>query len=168
MRTCVKYGPIALAEPENFEARENLQWAAPWAINGLVRAGRTSGWTLHGMQHPMGAFHDIIHGQGLAILMPRWMRYILGKGNTIEKFAQYGVNVFGIDANQDKKAIAEQAIEATEDFFFNKLGIPSTLSAIGMDDSNFDAMAEMAAKGGFMMYVPLTKEEIIEIYKQSL
>ena len=168
MRTCVKYGPIALAEPDNYEARANLQWAAPWAINGLVRAGRTSGWTLHGLQHPMGAYHDIIHGQGLAILMPHWMRYILGKANTVEKFAQYGVNVFGLDANLDKNVLAEKAIEATEDFFFNKLGIPRTLSEIGMDDSNFDAMAEMAAAGGKMMYVPLSKEDVIAIYKAAL
>ncbi len=168
MRTCVKYGPIALADPKNFEARQNLQWAAPWAINGLVRAGRTSGWTLHGMQHPMGAYHDIIHGQGLAILMPRWMKYILGKGNTVEKFAQYGVNVFGIDANLPQQEIAEKAIDATADFFFNKLQIPSTLSAIGMTDEHFEEMAADAARGSFMFYVPLTKEEIIEIYKQCL
>ena len=167
MRTCVKYGPVALADPQNFEARQNLQWAAPWAINGLVGAGRTSGWTLHGLQHPMGAFHDIIHGQGLAILMPRWMRYVLSE-ETVDVFAKYGVGVFGIDASLDKHEIANKAIEATEDFFFNKLQIPSTLSAIGMTDEHFEEMAEMAANGGRMMFVPLTKEDIIKIYKASL
>jgi len=168
MRTCVKYGPIALAEPENFEARQNLQWAAPWSINGLSTAGRTSGATLHPMQHPMGAYHDIIHGQGLAILMPRWMKYILGKANTVERFAQMGVNVFGIDANLPKEEIAEKTIDAVADFYFNKLQIPSTLSAIGMTDEHFDEMAEQAAKAGPRMYVPLTKEDIIAIYKMSL
>ena len=169
MKTCVKYGAIALADPTNFEARLNLQWAAPWSINGLSSAGRTSGPTLHGLQHPMGAFHDIIHGQGLAIIMPRWMRYILDTNeDTVNAIAKLGTNVFGVDASLSKHEQAEKAIEAVEDFFFNQLQIPTTLSAIGMDDSHFDEMAEMAARGARMMFVPLTKEQIVDIYRASL
>jgi alcohol dehydrogenase YqhD (iron-dependent ADH family) len=166
MKTVAKYTPIALAEPENFEARANLMWAAPWAINGLLSGGRMSGWTLHGLQHPIGAYHDIIHGQGLAILMPHWMRHILSD-KTVDRFVRYGVNVFGIDPSLDKYEIANKAIEATEDLFFNKMGIPRTLSEIGVTDEHFDDMATQAtARGG--MYVPLTKEEVIEIYKAAL
>lgn len=126
-----------------------------------------SGWTLHGLQHPIGAYYDIIHGQGLAILMPHWMRFILSD-KTIDKFVEYGVNVFGIDANLPKKEIAEKAIEATEDFFFNKLEIPRTLSEIGVDDKHFEDMAEQAVQGKNGMYVPLEKEDIIKIYKAAL
>lgn len=167
MRTCVKYGPIALKEPENFEARANLLWAAPWAINGLVRGGRMSGWTLHGLQHPIGAYYDIIHGQGLAILMPHWMRYILND-STVDRFVKYGVNVFGIDPTLPKYDIANKAIEATEDFFFNKLEIPRTLSEIGVDDKHFGDMADQAVERKNDMYVPLSKDDIINIYKAAL
>ena len=167
MKTVAKYAPIALKEPENFEARANLMWAAPWAINGLLSGGRMSGWTLHGLQHPMGAYHDIIHGQGLAILMPHWMRHILSDA-TVDRFVRYGVNVFGIDPSLDKYEIANKAIEATEDLFFNKMEIPRTLSAIGMTDEYFDEMATQATARPMGMYVPLTKEEVIEIYKAAL
>jgi len=166
MKVVAKYTPIALAEPDNFEARANLMWAAPWAINGLLSGGRMSGWTLHNLQHPIGAFHDIIHGEGLAILMPHWMRYILSD-KTVDRFVRYGVNVFGIDANLPKMEIANKAIEATEDLFFNKMGIPRKLSDIGVDDSNFDAMAIQATERGGM-YVELTKEDVINIYKAAL
>ena len=167
LRTCVKYGPRALEEPENFEVRANLQWAAPWAINGLLSGGRMSGWTLHGLQHPIGAYHDIVHGEGLAILMPHWMRYILGKGNTIDKFARYGVNVFGIDKNLPKEEIAKKSIEATENFFFNELKIPRTLSEIGVTEEHFDDMAAQAtARPG--MYIPLTAEDVKNIYKAAM
>jgi alcohol dehydrogenase class IV len=47
------------------------------------------------------------------------------------------------------------------------MGIPRTLSEIGVTEEHFDDMATQAtARGG--MYVPLTKEEVIEIYKAAL
>lgn len=167
LRTCVKYGKLAMDEPENEEARANLMWASPWAINGLISCGRKEGWTLHGLQHPIGGWYDIIHGEGLAILTPHWFRKILSE-KTVDKFVQYGVNVFGIDASLDKFEIANKAIEATEDFLFNQMRIPRTLSEIGVDDKHLDDMAEVAAPGLTRAYVPLTKEEIIEMYKAAL
>jgi len=125
-----------------------------------------SGWTLHGLQHPMGAFHDIVHGEGLAVLMPHWFRYILSD-NTVDRFVRYGVNVFGIDASLPKFDIANKAIEKTEEFLFDKLGIPRTLSELGVTEEHFDEMAEQAiAMGG--MYVPLTKEDVINIFKKAM
>ena len=46
--------------------------------------------------------------------------------------------------------------------------IPRTLSEIGMTDEYFDEMAEMATARSRGMYVPLTKEEVIEIYRAAL
>jgi len=167
LRTCVKYGPVACEDPTNEEARANLMWCAPWAINGLISCGRNEGWSLHGMQHPIGAWYDITHGEGLAILMPHWMRRCLND-ETLFKFVQYGVNVFGIDPNLDPYDIANKAIECTEDFMFNKLGIPRTLSEIGVDDKHFDEMAADAAMGLAHGFVPLTKEDVVELYKKAL
>ena len=167
LRTCVKYGPIAVNDPENEEARSNLMWASPWAINGLIGCGRNEGWSMHPMEHPIHGWYNIIHGEGLAILTPHWMRRVLNE-DTLFKFVQYGVNVFGIDPNLDPHEIAEKAIEATEDFLFNKLGCPRTLSEIGVDDKHFDVIADDAAKGLSRAFVPLTKEDVIEIYRKAL
>ena len=30
LKTVVKYAPVALAEPENYEARANLMWCSSW------------------------------------------------------------------------------------------------------------------------------------------
>jgi len=167
LRTCVKYGPIAYEDPENAEARANLMWCSPWAINGLISCGRNEGWTLHGLQHPIGGWYDIVHGEGLAILTPHWFKKILSE-KTVDKFVAYGVNVFGIDPTLDKFEIANKAIEATEDFLFNKLHIPRTLSELGVDDKHLEDMAAVAAPGLARAYVPLTKEEVIEMYKAAL
>ena len=167
LRTCVKYGPIAVEDPTNEEARANLMWASPWAINGLIGCGRNEGWSLHPIQHPIGAWYDNTHGDGLAIIMPHWMRRVLNE-DTLFKFVQYGVNVFGIDPALDPHEIAEKAIACTEDFLFNKLGIPRTLSEIGVDDKHLDEIAESAARGLARGFVPLTKEDVLEILKKAL
>ena len=36
LRTMIKNGPAALAQPDNYEARANLMWAGTHAINGVV------------------------------------------------------------------------------------------------------------------------------------
>ena len=35
LETCIKYCPIALKDPKNYEARANLMWASSMALNGL-------------------------------------------------------------------------------------------------------------------------------------
>jgi butanol dehydrogenase len=167
LRTCVKYGRVAMDEPTNFEARANLMWASPWAINGMIGGGRQSGWTLHGLQHPIGAYYDNTHGDGLAILMPHWFRKILSE-DTVDMFVKYGVNVFGIDKTLPKMEIAKKAIEATEDFLFNQMEIPRTLSAIGVDDKHIEDMAAQAAPGMAHSFVPLSYDDCVAIYKAAL
>ena len=46
LRTVIKYAPVAIAEPENYEARANLMWASSWAINGFIACGMTGAATL--------------------------------------------------------------------------------------------------------------------------
>ena len=49
-----------------------------------------------GIEHALSAYYDITHGEGLAIITPRWMKHILNE-KTIDRFVKYGINVFGID-----------------------------------------------------------------------
>ena len=39
MKTVIKYAPIAMKEPDNYEARANLMWASSWAMNGFMSSG---------------------------------------------------------------------------------------------------------------------------------
>ena len=169
MKTVIKYTPVALAEPDNYEARANLMWASSWAINGFVNGGKRHAWSCHPMEHELSAFYDITHGLGLAILTPRWMAYTLGE-KTIGKFVQYGVNVFGIDPTLPQMEIAQQGIERLKAFFFETLGLQSTLTEIGIDDTHFGLMAEKAAELGATKYAfqPLAAEDIEKIYRMCL
>ena len=96
------------------------------------------------------------------------MRYVLDV-TTAHRFYQYGVNVFGIDPSLPEMEVAEKSIEMTADFLFGKLGLASTLTEIGIDDSNFDIMAEKACGGGILQgYKPLNREDIRKILTMCL
>lgn len=169
MKTVVKYGPVAMAEPENYEARANLMWASSWAINGFIRGGKRHAWSCHPMEHELSAFYDITHGLGLAILTPRWMEYVLNE-KTAGRFCQFGVNVFGIDADLPEMEVAKISIEKLKDFFFETLGLERTLTEIGIDDARFSEMAEKAARLGATKhgFWPLSAEDIEKIFRKCL
>lgn len=168
LKTMIKYGPIALAHPDDYDARANLMWAASHAINGLVAAGSQPAWCVHPMEHELSAFYDITHGQGLAILTPVWMEFVLKKDpSTAENFAVYGRNVWGI-ADDDDESAAKKAIEATRTFLFETMELPAYLRAVGIDsDEHFEIMAEKAAEGCVGCFVPLTKDDIVEIFRSA-
>lgn len=120
------------------------------------------------MEHELSAFYDITHGLGLAILTPRWMEYTLDE-TTVSKFYQFGCNVFGLDKNMEPMAVAKKSIKMLSDFFFNTLGLQSTLTEIGIDESKFNIMAKKACKGGTINgFKPLSPEDVVKIYKMCL
>jgi hypothetical protein len=80
--------------------------------------------------------YDITHGLGLAILTPRWMEYTMDE-TTAFKFYQFGVNAFGIEATLSQMDVAKKSIELVSEFLFKTLGLKSTFTEIGIDDTNF-------------------------------
>lgn len=169
MKTIIKYAPIAMEHPDNYEARANLMWSSTWAINGLVAGGKQQAWSCHPMEHELSAFYDITHGLGLAILTPRWLQYCLDE-TTVSKYVQFGINVFGIDHTLPEMEIAKKGIELLSDFFVNTLTLKSSFSEIGIDDKNFTVMAEKAARLGGLEYAfkALNSEDVENIFKMCL
>ena len=165
LKTIVKYAPIALREPDNYEARANLMWTSSWAINGFINGGKRKAWSCHPMEHELSAVYDITHGLGLAILTPRWMEYCLDDTN-VDKYVQYGVNVFGIDASQDKMTIARESIRRTEEFLFDTLGLERTFGAVGIKREDYAMMAQKACRyGDIQGFKTLTPEDVVRIFE---
>ena len=169
LKTCIKYGPIALEKPDDYEARANLMWASSHAINGLISKGKADAWSVHSMEHQLSAYYDITHGDGLAILTPAWMRHVLSDA-TLDRFVKYGVNVWGLNPALPKREIAEKAIDLTQDFFVNKMHIPATLREVGIDESKLEIMAQKASTKALQTaaFVPLYPEDVVAIYKSCL
>ena len=167
LKTCINYGEKAMDEPTNYEARSNLMWTSSLAINGLLSYGKVAEWSVHAMEHELSAFYDITHGVGLAILTPHWMEYALND-NTVDKFVEYGVNVWGLEPSSDRYETAHNAIEKTRKYF-SKLGIPSTLREIGIGEEKLEKMAKQATlRGNLGNFKPLTAQDVLNIYTASL
>ena len=166
LKTCIHYGPIAYNEPENYEARANLMWAACLAIDGVTWRGNEVMSSCHIIEHQLSAYYDVTHGVGLAILTPRWMKYILNE-QTVYKFVEYGVNVWGIETNKDKFEIAEEAIKKTEELFAS-MNIPSSLTELGIGEENLEIMAKKGSKGLENAFYPLYEKDVLEILKMCL
>ena len=159
----------ALAKPDDYTARAELMLDCTYGCNGIYSLGNSpSGWPCHGIEHALSAYYDITHGEGLAIITPRWMKHILNE-KSVGRFVKYGVNVFGIDPNLDKFEIAEKAIQATYDFF-ESIGIPMHLKDVGIDDSRIEEMAHHIAvnEGLENAWIPLKEEDLVSILKASL
>lgn len=124
LRTVIENAPIALEEPDNYDARANLMWAGSLSHNGLMAAGNPNNgdWACHQMEHELSAEYDVAHGAGLAAIWGSWARYTLGVAP--ERFAKLGEGVFGIND-------PERTIEAVESFF-KAINMPVSLGELGL------------------------------------
>lgn len=165
MRAVVKWAPVALAEPENYEARANLMWASSLALNTILDAGTVHACPCHFMEHELSAYYDITHGHGLAILTPRWLEYILNE-QTAPAIYRLGTAVFGVEEGLAPEEGARKAIECVSDFAFDVLGLESTLSHFGIDDKHFEDMARHACAGGEIPGLrSLSVDDVVNIFK---
>lgn len=169
LRSLMTNGRKCLENPEDYTARAEMMLACTYGCNGILALGNSySGWPCHGIEHALSAYYDITHGEGLAIITPRWMRHILSE-RTMDRFVKYGINVFGIDQTLPKQEIAGKAIDATYEFF-ESINIPMHLREVGIDESRIDEMAHHIAvnEGLDKAYAPLTEQDIKEILLESL
>ena len=166
LRTCIHYCPIAIEKPDDYSARANLMWASTLALNGLTGAGKGQTWSCHPIEHELSAYYDITHGTGLAILTPRWMRYILSD-KTLSKFVDYGVNVFALNPDEDPYKIANKAIDLTEEFF-KKIGIPMHLKELGIGTEKFDEISQKLDGKFSDAYVPMNPQDVKKILEMCL
>ena len=169
-KSAIKNLPIALAEPDNYSARANLMSISSIACSGIPSYGKQgTGWPCHAMEHELSAFYDITHGVGLAILTPRWMRFILKKDPSCAwRFVRFAKNVWGLEGDDDME-LALAGIDKL-DAFFRESGIPMTLTELGIGTENFEKMAAQANRCDCLKdaFVPLTNGDIVEIFKACL
>ncbi|MCC8113131.1 MAG: iron-containing alcohol dehydrogenase [Bacteroidales bacterium] len=172
MKTLMLWGPVALAKPDDYEARAEIMLAAAFACNGITNLGAgQSGWPMHGIEHALSAYYDITHGEGLAIITPRWMKFILCD-RTVERFVEYGTQVLGISSELSAYEIANRAIAMTYDFFRDTMHMPMTLREVGIDGSRLDEIAKHIADNEGLdnpnNFYPLTEADIRQILQDCL
>ncbi len=171
IQTAMEWGPKAVADGSDIEARSQVQWASIVALNGWAQVGTLSPFPVHMIEHVLSAHHDIAHGAGLAILNPAWMRF--AARTRPAKFVQFAGRVFGIAAAhlEDQEA-AGAGIDAFESFL-KAIGCPTRLSEVGIGEELFERYAEDTvrithdARGRLPGRPALGKEEIVDILRTA-
>ncbi len=164
LQTCIHYTPIAIKEPDNYEARANLMWAGTIALNGLLSTGKETDWAAHGIEHQLSAMYDMTHGLGLALLIPHWMEYVLNE-NTAGKLAEYARNVWSVKDDDDFTA-ARRGIQLTRDFF-QAIGLTGTLKDQGVTAESLPLMAEKAAARPLGSFKKLDVQDVLNILQAA-
>ncbi|SQA99441.1 Alcohol dehydrogenase YqhD [Cedecea neteri] len=134
--TLIEDGPKALKDPENYDVRANVMWAATMALNGLIGAGVPQDWATHMLGHELTAMHGLDHAQTLAVVLPSLMNEKRHEKHA--KLLQYAERVWNITSGSEEERI-DAAIEATRNFF-EKMGTSTRLSAYGLDGSSIPAL----------------------------
>ncbi|MDD3172353.1 MAG: iron-containing alcohol dehydrogenase [Herbinix sp.] len=169
LKTIMKNALKVYSTSQNYDAWCQVGFGGTIAHNDLLGLGREQDWACHGMEHELSAIYDVAHGAGLAVLTPAWMQYVY-KDN-INMFVQFAVNVMGVDVcYRDPDAIVLEGIECLRKFF-KQMGLPSTLSELGIDESKLEVMAKKATGIAYGSENPLGGlkklywQDVLEIYK---
>ena len=165
MRSVVHASRIANENPQDYEARSNLMWAATWALNTLVSRGKSTDWMVHMLGQSVGAYTDATHGMTLAAVSLPYYRHILPYG--VQKFKRFAVNVW--DVNPEGKTdeqIAGEGLAAMEGWM-KELGLVMNISELGATEDMIEGIADgtLIMPGGYKV---LDREEIVNILRECL
>ena len=137
IKEAMEYGPKVLSEPENYEYRAKIMWAATNALNGLTNHGRKSGdWGIHDIGHNLSYLFDTPHGATLSIAYPAWLK--LQKERIPKRIAKLGEHLYGTSS-------VDKTIENLENFF-QSLGSPIKLSDIGIGKDKKETIIQQMIK----------------------
>jgi alcohol dehydrogenase YqhD (iron-dependent ADH family) len=164
MRSIIRNAKFVLHDPTNYIYRSEVMWASTIAHVGLLGTGRVEDWASHKIEHELSAYYDIVHGAGLSVIIPAWMKYVYK--HDILRFARFGKEVWGIDKESADAALSGiHALEA----FYKDIGLPVRLSELKIDDRKLKEMARMCtANGKIGNFVSLGQEDVLHIYKLAL
>lgn len=161
-------GTILMEDPENYEARSAVMWAAALSTSPLTLCGKDIALSaVHQLENGVsGLFDRVAHGAGLSVLYPAWARYVYR--HDIRRFCQMAVRVWDVPMDfEHPEQVALAGIEAMKDYF-RSLGMPVTMQELGIGEESYETMANMiTANGTYAVpsYIPLGKQEVLDIFR---
>jgi len=130
MRLVKEYLPRAYADGSDIEARAHMMSAAAMGATAFQKGLGA----IHAISHPVGAVHNTHHGTTNAVCMPEVLKF---NRPAIEARFEMVAAYLGIKGGFD-------GFCAFVDEFNASLGIPRTLTEIGVKDADVDALTKSA------------------------
>ncbi|AGH80771.1 alcohol dehydrogenase [Psychromonas sp. CNPT3] len=159
-----KHLRTAVNDGQNIEAREKMAYAQFMA--GMAFNNASLGY-VHAMAHQLGGFYDLPHGVCNAVLLPHVQSF---NARVVPERLRDVAQAMGVDVSQlSPQQGAEAALQAIRKLS-KDVNIPTGLSELGVQESDFDVLSSNALKDvcGFTNPVQASNEEIIEIFRQAM
>jgi alcohol dehydrogenase class IV len=154
----------AVYNGKNIGAREDMAMGSLMAGISLGNAGVGA---VHALAYPLGGKFKVPHGVANSLLLPYVMKY--NAIANLEKFAQVakalGENIEGLSLRDAAEVAVRAMAKLSRD-----VGIPSTLSEVGVTENDIPALAEEASKVDRLLNNNprwLTVKEIDMIYREA-
>ena len=137
--------PALQTDSPDYEARANYMWDCTNALNHLIGVGVPQDWSTHGIGHALTALYGLAHAESLAVILP-WLLWYKREQKQ-EKLLQYGYRV--LDQKMQKYSERVDRTIETLAAFFQSLGMPTTLTAYGLDPDKVaeEVQAHLEAEG---------------------
>ncbi|MDR2753547.1 MAG: iron-containing alcohol dehydrogenase [Oscillospiraceae bacterium] len=171
LRAILKNAVKVYDNPQDVDAWYEIGFGGSLAHNDLLGRGREEDWACHGMEHELSAIYDIPHGAGLAVLTPNWMETVAPENQAI--FGQFAHNVMGVQPSRDVEADIREGIARLR-AFYRRIGLATTLTALGIDGARLEEMAKKATGAAFGdeygqgHFKTLLWQDVLAIYRKAL
>jgi len=165
LKSLIHSSRIAKENPSDYEARSNIMWIATWALNTLVACGKTTDWMVHMIGQAIGAHTNATHGMTLSAVSMAYYRHICPYG--LAKFKRFAIHVW--DVNPQGKTDGEIAKEGLSrmETYMKELGLVMNITELGVTEDMLEPIADSTILF-HTDYKPLTREDVVQILKESL
>lgn len=153
--------------PKSYAAWAEVALAGTFAHCGFFGLGHEEDWACHGMEHALSGWVDtIIHGAGLAILTPAWMRYVWSEDP--ERFVRFAERVMGVTPMATDEATIKLGI-AKLFAFIQQMGLPTAIHEVTSEKPDFEHLADLSfGKGHLGGFKRLTHEDAVNIFQSVI
>lgn len=158
-----------MENPNNLDARAEVQCLAFLAHNNLLDIGREADWASHRIEHEVSAQYGITHGEGMAVICIAWTKYMANVKP--KKLAQLANRLFDVDPFAYTEFEMANILSTKLDDFFTSLCLKTTLTQLGITNEHFEEMANRATNNDTLTvghYLALDKQKFIEILTLAL
>lgn len=152
-----------VANREDIEAASNMLVGSNFA--GLAFSYSRLG-NVHAMSHPVSGYYGVAHGVANAILLPTILKYnaLADDGKYLTMYNTI-FNRHVIAEDFDPRDFVDAIVDLNK-----QLGIPASLSEVGVKKDNIAVMAKDAMTSGNIFANPrkTTEKDIIRLYEEAL
>ena len=146
LRVIMENGLKLLENHQDYDAWCQVGLAGSFAHNGYFGMGHQEDWACHAIEHALSGWRtDIIHGEGLAVVTPAWMRYVWSSNP--ERFVRFAKNVFDVPDQENDEATINMMI-AKFSLFLQRMLLPTRLSELTDVEVPIDEVAALATARG--------------------